>query len=98
MQILLVFSKALWAMKLFPGFKRGSGLGVAFVFVLVGISVVVAVVVAVVVVVVVVVVPVDRRGTMALETEIDLAVLEVAVDAREMGRLSGVMNSGFLGW
>ena len=84
MQILLDFSKALWAMKVLPGCKRGSGFG--------------PFVVVAVVVVIVVVDAVEGRATMALETEIDLAVLEVALDAREMGHFSGETNSGFLGW
>jgi hypothetical protein len=84
MQNLLAFSKELWAMKVLPGFKRGSGSG--------------PFVVVAVVVVIVVVDAVDGRATMVLETEIDLAVLEVALDAREMGHFSGETNLGFLGW
>jgi hypothetical protein len=71
-------------MKVLPGFKRGSGSG--------------PFVVVAVVVVIVVVDAVDGRATMVLETEIDLAVLEVALDAREMGHFSGETNLGFLGW
>ena len=82
MHIMLVFSKALWAMNVLPGFKRGSGFGV-----FVTVSVVVVVVVAV-----------EGRAATALDTEMDLAVLEVALDAREMERFSGEMNPGFLGW
>ena len=84
MQNLLAFSKELWAMKVLPGFKRGSCLS--------------PFVVVAVVVVIVVVDAVEGRATMVLETEINLAVLEVALDAREMGRFSGETNSGFLGW
>jgi hypothetical protein len=84
MQNLLAFSKALWAMKVLSGFKRGSGLSP---FVVVAVVVVIAVFDAV-----------EGRATIALETEIDLAVSEVALDAREMGHFSGETNSRFLGW
>jgi len=45
-----------------------------------------------------VVLAVEGRGTMAFELVMDLAVLEVALEARERGRWSGGMKPEFLGW